>query len=79
MCEYCEGKVDFRKNLMGEIYIDGDNNLTDDLELEDVKINYYPMCGRKLEDWLCEIVDKDCGEDHNLGFTKGMFYEYKWN
>ena len=50
MCEYCEGEVDFRKNLMGEIYIDGNNNLTDDIELEDVKINYCPMCGRKLED-----------------------------
>lgn len=55
-CNYCTGNVDSRKPLLvtkslDEIYIDGNNYLTGDdnfsLE-EDTKINYCPMCGRKL-------------------------------
>lgn len=54
-CEYCEGDVDYRKNLIVnnnypshiiKIYIDGDGSLTDNTS--DKKINYCPMCGRKL-------------------------------
>lgn len=54
-CEYCEVDVDDRKILLKSeqgdytdylIYIDGNGNLTD--ETTDKKINYCPMCGRKL-------------------------------
>lgn len=55
-CNYCTGNVDSRKALLvteslDEIYIDGENYLTGDDEFslkEDTKINYCPMCGRKL-------------------------------
>ena len=55
-CEYCEVDVDDRKSLLVvetdfynyEIYVDGNNNLTHYDMFEDNKINYCPMCGRKL-------------------------------
>ena len=53
-CKYCEVDVDDREMLFVledsfyecEIYIDGNGNLTDNIS--DNKINYCPMCGRKL-------------------------------
>ena len=53
-CKYCEVDVDDREMLFVledsfyecEIYIDGNGNLTDNTS--DKKINYCPMCGRKL-------------------------------
>lgn len=50
MCKYCEGNVDEREDLMDGIYVDANGNLTNDIELDDVKINYCPMCGRKLSE-----------------------------
>ena len=49
-CKYCHGNADDRKFLLREtgIYIDEDGKLSDDENCEDVKINYCPMCGRKL-------------------------------
>lgn len=54
-CKYCTGDINYRKPIMvneflDEIYINGNNNLVSDdcFELEDTKINYCPMCGRKL-------------------------------
>ena len=49
-CEYCELDVYFRKNLLDGIYIDSENFLSNDYECEAVKINYCPMCGRKLQE-----------------------------
>lgn len=48
MCNYCEGNVDYRKDLIPGIYIDGNGKLADDNMLEDAIINFCPMCGRKL-------------------------------
>lgn len=54
-CEYCEVDVDDRMALLTvecyydsqeKIYIDGNGNLTDNTS--ENKINYCPMCGRKL-------------------------------
>lgn len=54
MCEYCETLVDNRKNLLEceyfEIYIDGNGSVTDDESCVEAKINYCPMCGRKLNE-----------------------------
>ena len=54
MCEYCETLVDNRKNLLEceyfEIYIDGNGNITEDEYCVENKINYCPMCGRKLNE-----------------------------
>ena len=55
-CKYCEVDVNDRKSLLQietdywdfDIYIDGNNNLTHNDKLDDNKINYCPMCGRKL-------------------------------
>ena len=49
-CKYCHGNADDRKFLLREtgIYIDEDGRLSDDANCEDEKINYCPMCGRKL-------------------------------
>ena len=53
-CAYCCDDVDMRDYLLTDggdgIYIAGNNNLTadDPLELDGVKINFCPMCGRKL-------------------------------
>lgn len=55
LCEYCEVDVDDRKNIFiietdyvdYEIYVDGNNNLSSDFPFGK-KINYCPMCGRKL-------------------------------
>lgn len=58
-CRYCEGDVDDRNYLAEDLdllektslYIDGDNllDVSDICGLsESVKINYCPMCGRKL-------------------------------
>ncbi|ACA57398.1 hypothetical protein FDC45_17875 [Clostridium botulinum] len=56
-CEYCYGDVDNRRALLtdsfnDDIYISGNNTLvgSDDLELDEIKINYCPICGRKLEE-----------------------------
>jgi hypothetical protein len=55
-CEYCEVDVDDRVNLLEldlypeydiEVYIDGNNNLTYN-GFGDKRINFCPMCGRKL-------------------------------
>lgn len=61
-CEYCYGDVENRKQLLTdsfgeEIYIAGYNTLVggDNLELDEIKINYCPMCGRKLGK---ELIDK---------------------
>ena len=55
-CKYCEVDVDDRENLLQietdywdfNIYIDDNNNLTHNDKFEDNKINYCPMCGRRL-------------------------------
>lgn len=55
-CEYCMGDVDNRKallvdNFLDEVYISGNNELVgnDGFNFqEDIKLNYCPMCGRKL-------------------------------
>jgi len=53
-CKYCCGDVDMRDYLLSDgcegVYIDGNGNLSGDdkLNFEDAKINYCPMCGRKL-------------------------------
>ena len=54
-CKYCTGDVEGRKALLGDdfnnvIYISGNNTLVgdDDLELDEIKINYCPICGNKL-------------------------------
>lgn len=54
-CKYCSGDVDTRNYLISSgsegVYIDGNNNLTadDEFEFEELKINFCPVCGRKLE------------------------------
>ena len=58
MCEYCEELVDNRKNLLEfeglETYIDGLGKLTQNNDngsfYVEAKINYCPMCGRKLDE-----------------------------
>ena len=53
-CQYCCGDVDSRDYLLSDgcdgVYIDGNNNLSGDdkYDFEDIKINYCPICGRKL-------------------------------
>lgn len=55
-CEYCEAEVNKRKFILQietdywdfNIYIDGNKNLTYDDMFESNKINFCPMCGRKL-------------------------------
>lgn len=57
MCNYCQGEVDKREDLMviGEdfydisVYIGGNNKLCADDDIE-CEINYCPMCGRSLGD-----------------------------
>lgn len=61
-CRYCTGDVEIRENLLiptdriegyeeNDIYIDGGNHICDMYEeFESKKINYCPMCGRKLGD-----------------------------
>lgn len=54
-CQYCCRDVDMRDYLLSNgntgVYIDGNGNLVGDDEFyfEDKKLNYCPMCGRKLE------------------------------
>lgn len=57
MCEYCYGDVGNRRVLLvddfnNEIYISGNNTIigNDNLELDEIKINYCPMCGRKFDE-----------------------------
>ncbi len=55
-CEYCDGEKDLLKKYNGftvsiyknelELYFEHNEGDASD----DVKINYCPMCGRKLED-----------------------------
>ena len=53
-CEYCCGDVDDRSLLLSNgsdgIYISGNGELVGDdiFYFEDKKINYCPVCGRKL-------------------------------
>ncbi|EQB3100454.1 hypothetical protein ACYIU4_001790 [Clostridium botulinum] len=53
-CEYCCGDVDNRDLLLSDgcdgIYIDGNGSLIGDdvFNFSDKKINYCPVCGRKL-------------------------------
>lgn len=53
-CKYCTGMGYKRDCLMGNandcLYINDDGYLTTDeaFEFEDCKINYCPICGRKL-------------------------------
>lgn len=58
MCEYCDILVDYRKNLLEcegfEIYIDGLGKLIQNDDngsfYVEAKINYCPMCWRKLDE-----------------------------
>lgn len=53
-CQYCCGDVNMRENLLSDcvsdVYIDGNGNLSgdDELNFEPKKINFCPMCGRRL-------------------------------
>ena len=53
-CEYCCGDVDYRNLILSNgcdgIYIDGEGNLVgdDEFNFKDKKINYCPICGKKL-------------------------------
>lgn len=53
-CKYCCGNVDDRDYLLANgrygVYIDGNGQLVNDdfINFEDRKINYCPICGRKL-------------------------------
>jgi hypothetical protein len=53
-CNYCCDDVDKRDYILadgyGGFYIDGNGNLVGDdaYDFPDRKINYCPMCGRKL-------------------------------
>lgn len=53
-CKYCSGDVDMRDYILSNgnegVYIDGNGNLVgdDDFDFEDKKINFCPICGRKL-------------------------------
>ena len=61
-CKYCMGDVEQRANLLiptsgiegyeqNDIYIDEENYICDMYgEYGNTKINYCPMCGRKLGD-----------------------------
>lgn len=56
-CKYCEVKLENRNNLLEsdyefEVYIGGDNYLVhqdEEAQVIEIKINYCPMCGKKLE------------------------------
>jgi len=61
MCNYCQGEVCIRKNVLfaegaernniaADVYIDADSNLVLDGYAVKNKINFCPMCGRKLGD-----------------------------
>lgn len=53
-CIYCEWDVETRDYIIGDggrgIYIDGNGYLMpdDDLNMDEIEINFCPMCGRKL-------------------------------
>jgi hypothetical protein len=53
-CQYCCGDVNMRDYLLSNgdagVYIDGNGNLTGDDEFyfNNKKLNYCPICGRKL-------------------------------
>ncbi|HBJ2604404.1 TPA: hypothetical protein ACXDAM_000813 [Clostridium botulinum] len=53
-CQYCCGDVDGRDYILSNgsegIYIDGKGNFVgdDDFDFEDKRLNYCPVCGRKL-------------------------------
>lgn len=55
MCKYCEGDSITRQDIMTDRYLNAvciwDENelLIDDGESTSTKINYCPMCGRKLD------------------------------
>ena len=54
-CIYCEGNVDGRDYIIGDggrgIYISGNGYLMpdDDLNMDEIEINFCPICGRKLK------------------------------
>ena len=49
-CLYCEGNVDSRHDVLKyfNVYICGNGYLTNDEENEQTKINFCPMCGKRL-------------------------------
>lgn len=55
-CKYCEGEINDRLNLLEfeddfaeiMVYIDGKNNLTESAYNTKIKINYCPICGKRL-------------------------------
>lgn len=70
-CEYCCGDVNSRSFLLSNgneaVYIDGNGNLSadDELELEDKRINYCPMCGR-------DLTKENCEECYNYNIGDGI-------
>lgn len=48
-CHYCCRDIDSRNLIMERIYINENNFLTDDEEeIPNFKINFCPICGKKL-------------------------------